>query len=69
MKYAKKKDSIKAYIVQQVKEKEIQECQKKLDEIEQKIHDIEVQLDQYQEISLLGVEVTQTKFGKGVVVK
>ena len=68
MKYAKKKDSIKAYTTQQIKEKEQQERQEKIDELKQQIREIEIQLDQYQEISLIGVEVTQAKFGKGVVV-
>lgn len=68
MKYAKKKDSIKAYTAQQIKAKEQQERQDKIDELEQQIHEIEVQLDQYQEISLIGVEVIQAKFGKGVVI-
>ena len=68
MKYAKKKDSITAYTAQQIKEREQQERQAKIDELEQQIREIEIQLDQYQEISLIGVEVTQAKFGKGIVV-
>lgn len=67
MKYSKKKDSIKAYTAQQIKEKEQQERQEKIDIIEKEIHKIDVQLDQYQEISLIGVEVTQAKLGKGIV--
>lgn len=69
MKYVKKKDSIKAYTAQQLKEKEQQERQAQIDALEQAIHNIDVQLDQYEEISLLGVEVTQVKLGKGVVIE
>ncbi|MDO4649231.1 MAG: hypothetical protein Q4B26_11340, partial [Eubacteriales bacterium] len=69
MKYAKKKDSIKAYTAQQIKEKEQQERHDKMDELEQQIREIDIQLDQYQEISLIGVEVTQAKLGKGIVVE
>ncbi len=67
--HARKKDSIKAYTAQQLREKEIMECKQRIEELESEIHQIDVSLDEYQEISLLGVEVTQAKYGTGVVIE
>lgn len=69
MEYAKKKDSIKAYTAQQLKEKEQLEHKKKIEEVESAIHQIDVGIDEYREISLLGVEVTQDKYGTGIVIE
>ena len=69
MEYAKKKDSIKAYTAQQIKEKEQLEHKQKIEEVESAIHQIDVGIDEYREISLLGVEVTQDKYGTGIVIE
>lgn len=66
--HAKKKDSIKAYTAQQLKEKEEAERQQKITELEDEIHAIDVQMEMYDEISLLGVEVTQAMYGTGTVI-
>ena len=66
--HAKKKDSIKAYTAQQLKEKEEAERLQRIAEIEAEIHSLEVQMDQFEEISLLGVEVTQKNYGDGTVI-
>ncbi len=67
--YAKKKESMKAYADQQVKKREEEDRLAKIEELEQAIREIEVEMDGCLEISLLGVEVTQTQKGKGVVVE
>lgn len=69
MKYVKKKDSIKAYTAQQLKEKELAERRQRIEELETAIHQVDVRLDTYRDFSLLGVEVTQPKYGTGVVVE
>ena len=66
--HANKRDSIKAYTAQQLKEKEEAERQQKITEIEDAIHALDVQMELFEEISLLGVEVTQKKYGVGTVV-
>ena len=55
-------------VEQQRKEAELQECQNRIDELENRLQEIDVQLEQYQEISLVGVEVSHMDYGTGVVV-
>lgn len=69
MKYAKKKESIKAYTEQQIREKEEQERLEKVEDLEAQIREIELEMDNYEEISLIGVEVTQAQQGKGLVIE
>lgn len=69
LKYASKKESIKAYTEQQIREKEERERAEKIEELEEEIRQIEIETDTYQEISLIGVEVTQSEKGKGIVIK
>ena len=66
--HAKKKDSIKAYTEQQLKEKEATERIKRITELEDTIHKIDVKMEPYEEISLLGVEVTENTNGTGTVI-
>lgn len=66
--HAKKKDSIKAYTAQQMKEKEEAERQAKITEVEDAIHVLDVQMELFEEISLIGVEVTQKTYGVGTVI-
>ena len=66
--HANKKDSIKAYTEQQLKEKEAAERIKRITELEDAIHELDVQMEPYEEISLLGVEVTERTNGTGTVI-
>ena len=66
--HAKKKDSIKAYTAQQLHEKEEAERQAKITELEDAIHSLDVQMELFEEISLIGVEVTQKMYGNGTVI-
>lgn len=68
MKFRKKKESIKAHSEKQLIEKQEAERQEKMDAIRESIREIELELAEYEEVSLLGVEVRQMKFGKGLVV-
>ncbi len=63
-----KKESIRAYTQQQAQQKEEQERLLKIRQIEDEIHALDVELEQYDDISLLNVEVTFAKVGTGVVV-
>ena len=66
--HGKKKDSIKAYTAQQLQEKEEAERQAKITELEDAIHSLDVQMELFEEISLIGVEVTQKMYGNGTVI-
>lgn len=66
--HANKKDSIKAYTEQQLKKKEAAERIKRITELEDAIHELDVQMEPYEEISLLGVEVTESTNGTGTVI-
>ena len=68
MHHAKKKDSIRTYTEQQLKEKEAAERLQRITEIEDAIHALDVQMEPYEEISLLGVEVTEKSNGVGTVI-
>ncbi len=69
MGYMKKEESIKEYIAEQLKAKEMLEHKQKIEALEATIHQIDVNMDEYRKISLLGVEVTQTKYGNGRVIE
>ncbi len=66
--HATKKESLKAYTQQQAQQKEEQERLTRIHQTEDAIHALDVELEQFDDISLLDVEVTLTKFGTGVVV-
>ncbi len=66
--HASKKESLKAYTQQKAKEKEELERLQKLQEVEDAIHALDVALEQYEDISLLAVEVTLAKLGTGTVI-
>lgn len=68
LRHAKKKDSIRAYSQQQHKEKEAEERLHRISEIEDAIHALDVQMELYEEISLLDVEVTEKTYGIGTVI-
>lgn len=69
MQYIPKKKNLETYTAEQLKEKARQERKAKIDEIDQRIHDLEVQMDQFQDISLVGVEVTQQQYGTGTIIE
>ncbi len=66
--HASKKESLRAYTLQQAKEKEEQARLDLIQELEDDIHAIDIQLEQYEDISLLDVEVILGNFGTGTVV-
>lgn len=66
--HAKKKDSIRAYTEQQIKEKEAAERLQRIMKLEDAIHALDVQMEPYEEISLIGVEVTEKTYGTGTVI-
>lgn len=68
LEHATKKASTKAYQLEQLREREAQERMEKIAAIEEEIHALQVELEQYEDISLVGVEVTQSKEGIGTVI-
>lgn len=66
--HAKKKDSIKAFKLEQLREEERKIKEAKIIALQDEIHEIEVELEEFEDISLIGVEITQTQYGKGVVI-
>lgn len=63
-----KKDSLRAYTQKELKAKEEADRQEKIRALEQEIQALDLRISEYREISLLGVEVTQMKYGRGIVV-
>ncbi len=68
MHYAAKKESIRTYTTQQKQVKEEKERQAKIEALDEEIHALDAAMDEYREISLLGVEVTQPLYGVGRVI-
>ncbi len=66
--HASKKDSIKAYALSKLREKEEQDRMAMIRELEDEIHTLEVQLEEYECVSLVDVEVTQKNYGIGTIV-
>ncbi len=66
--HALKKDSVKAYKLEQLREAERKQKEEQIASLQSEIHSLEIELEQYSNISLIGVEVTQNKYGKGIVV-
>ena len=65
-----KKESIKEYTLSQLREKEAQERQSKIDDILEQIRNFEALVEPYKEISLVGVQVTDKLTGAiGVIVE
>lgn len=67
--HALKKDSIKAYKLEQLREEERKQKEAAIAALQDEIRDLEMHIEQFAEISLIGVEVTQNQYGKGVVIK
>ena len=68
MTHASKKDSIKAFVEAEAKEKERLEREARIAELEAELHTLEMEAEKYTYISLLNVEVNQATYGKGVVI-
>lgn len=65
--HIEKKASIKEYTLQQLREEQAREQAEKIRAIEDEIHGLSVQMEQYESISLVNVEVTQKTYGVGKV--
>ena len=63
-----KKESIRAYSQKELREQEEAQRQIEIRALENQIQALEVRISEYRDLSLLGVEVTQMKYGKGVVI-
>ena len=63
-----KQDSIKSYKLEQLREQEAAERQKKIEDIEKEIRELELSIEPYKDISLKDVEVSHKMYGKGIIV-
>lgn len=63
-----KKESIKEYSLQMLREAEEKEKAEKAQALENEIHALKIQMDQYADISLINVEVTQKTYGVGIII-
>ena len=63
-----KADTIKMYASEQKAKAAAEEKQKQIDDLEEQIHAIEIDMDPYREIDLIGTEVSHRQYGKGIVV-
>lgn len=63
-----KKESIKSYKLEQLREQEAVEKQKKINELEKEIRDLELSIEPYKDISLLNVEVYHKQHGNGIII-
>lgn len=69
LEHKSKAESIKEHKEQEKKEAEALFRQEQISQISRRIHEIDVEAEQYNEISLVGVEVTQKLNGTGVVIE
>ena len=69
LQYKPKKESIKAYTLEQIRKAEAEKRQEEIDKLEAKIQALELQLDEYRSINLLGVQVKEKKYGTGIIVE
>ena len=68
LQHRSKKESIKAYTLEQIRKEEDAKLQAKIDALEAKIQGLEMQLDIYRSINLVGVQVFQKAYGNGTVI-
>ena len=66
--HASKKDSLRAYTMQQLREKEEAQRRETIQALEDQIRTLDMQLSEYRSLSLLGVTVRQRQYGTGVVI-
>jgi len=63
-----KQESIKSYKLAQLREQELAEKQKKIDDLEKEIRNLELSIEPYKDISLLNVQVNHKKYGDGIII-
>lgn len=63
-----KKEAIKAYRLEQLRQAEAEKLQKEIEELETQIQALDLQLDLYRSINLVGVQVNEKRYGVGTVV-
>ncbi len=63
-----KKEAIKAYKLEQLRQVEAEKLQEEIDVLETKIQALDVQLDTYRSINLVGVQVKEKRYGVGTVI-
>lgn len=68
MAHVSKKESIKAFTEAQAREKERLEKEARIFDLQQELYDLEMQIENYQNISLVKVEVEHHKYGKGIII-
>ena len=68
LEHISKKETLKAFTQAQAREKERLEKEAKVNDIKSKIFMLENQAEQFEEISLINVEVVHHKYGKGIIV-
>lgn len=69
LKHKPKKDTIKAYTLEQKRKEEEEERQAAIDLLEEEIRLLENQIDEYRAISLVGTQVYQKAYGTGVIIQ
>lgn len=69
LEHTSKKESLKAFTLQQIRDNEQKERESAIAAIEDEIHSLEIQLEPYESISLVNVTVNQTTYGIGVITK
>lgn len=68
MTHASGKGSLKAFTKAKAREKEKLEKESMINELENQIFELENRIEQFQDISLINVEVEHSKYGKGVII-
>lgn len=68
LQHKSKKESIKAYTLEQLQKEEAARRQAQIDALEEKIQTLEVQMDAYRNIRLVGTRVFQKQYGEGSIV-
>lgn len=67
--HVSKKESIKSYKLDQLREQEAKERQEKIDSLKREIRELELSIEPFKDISLLNVEVYHKTYGVGTIVK
>lgn len=68
LRHKPKKDAIKEYTLEQKRKEEEAQRQAVVEELEAQIRAVEAKLEEYREISLVGIQVFQKAYGTGTVI-